>query len=152
MAGNRGQALFWLEWDTTALDAPFFVIPSVAEGSAVRPDSRPKVSVPLVVPQTRHPERSASQIDRVTQHLWRGVEGPRLRLSYPCCSELFDTEARQQDLLRFAQDVDRYIFSCTVIIFHPQVCARSLNSGLIMSMRLSFFARRQPLSNSGAAW
>jgi hypothetical protein len=26
VAGNRGQARFWLEWDTTALDAPFFVI------------------------------------------------------------------------------------------------------------------------------
>ena len=23
MAGNRGQAWFWLEWDTIALDAPF---------------------------------------------------------------------------------------------------------------------------------
>jgi hypothetical protein len=29
------------------------------------------------LPQNRHPERSASQIDRVTQRLWRGVEGPR---------------------------------------------------------------------------
>jgi hypothetical protein len=46
-------------WETTALDAPFFVIPSVAEGSAVRPGSRTKVSVPLVPPQNRHPERSA---------------------------------------------------------------------------------------------
>jgi hypothetical protein len=34
-------------------------------------------------------ERSASQIDRVTQRLWRGVEGPRRCLIYPCCSELF---------------------------------------------------------------
>jgi hypothetical protein len=66
-----------------------------AEGSAVRPGSRTKVSVPLVLPQNRHPacpglpwERSASQIDRVTRRLWRGVEGPRQCLSYPCCSEL----------------------------------------------------------------
>jgi hypothetical protein len=29
------------------------------------------------LPQTRHPERSASQFDRVTQRLWRGAEGPR---------------------------------------------------------------------------
>jgi hypothetical protein len=29
------------------------------------------------LPQNRHPERSASQIYRVTQRLWRGVEGPR---------------------------------------------------------------------------
>jgi hypothetical protein len=49
----------------------------------------PAVSVP-VLPQTRHHERSASQIDRVTQRLWRGVEGPRRCLSYPCCSELFN--------------------------------------------------------------
>ena len=34
-----------------------FVIPSAAEGSAVRPGSRTKVSVPLVLPQNRHPER-----------------------------------------------------------------------------------------------
>ena len=31
--------------------------------------------------QNRHPERSASQIDRVKQRLWRGVEGPRRCLS-----------------------------------------------------------------------
>jgi hypothetical protein len=41
----------------------------------VRPGSRTKVSVPLALPQNRHPERSASPIDRVTQRLWRGVEG-----------------------------------------------------------------------------
>src|SRR3984957_669862 len=41
-------------------------------------------------PENRHPERSASQIYRVTQRLWRGVEGPRRCLSYPCCSELFN--------------------------------------------------------------
>jgi hypothetical protein len=35
----------------------------------VRPGSRTKVSVPLVFPQNRHPERSASQIDRVTRRL-----------------------------------------------------------------------------------
>jgi hypothetical protein len=60
----------------------------------VRPGSLTKVSVPLVVPQNRHPERSASQIDCVTQCLWRGVEGPRRRLFYPCCSELFDHRSR----------------------------------------------------------
>jgi hypothetical protein len=32
-----------------------FVIPSAAEGSAVRPGPRTKVSVPLVLPQNRHP-------------------------------------------------------------------------------------------------
>src|ERR1700722_5843237 len=28
-------------------------------------------------PKRRHPERSASQIHRITEDLWRGVEGPR---------------------------------------------------------------------------
>jgi hypothetical protein len=45
-------------------------------------------------------------------------------------------------LVRYTLDGLGYIFSCTVIIFHPQVCARSLNSGWIVGMRLSFFARR----------
>jgi hypothetical protein len=45
-------------------------------------------------PQTRHPERSASQMDRVTQSLWRGVEGPRRCLIYLCCQELFNHRAR----------------------------------------------------------
>src|ERR1700733_5926585 len=61
-----------------------------AEGPAVRPGSRTKVSVPSVLPQNRHPERSATQTDRLTQRLWRGVEGPRRRSLYPCCPELFD--------------------------------------------------------------
>jgi hypothetical protein len=54
------------------------------------------------LPQNRHPERSASQIDCVTLRLWRGVEEPVPReaegtptvLSYPCCSELFNHRAR----------------------------------------------------------
>jgi hypothetical protein len=71
-----------------------------AEGPAVRPGSHTKVSVPLVLPQNRHPacpglpwERSALQIYRVIQRLWRGVEGPRRSLSYPYCSELFNHRA-----------------------------------------------------------
>jgi hypothetical protein len=54
---------------------------SVVEGPAVRPGSRTKVSVPLVLSQNRHPERSASPIDRVTQRLWRGVEEPVLSVA-----------------------------------------------------------------------
>src|ERR1700733_9173137 len=42
------------------------------------------------LPQTRHPERSASQIDCVIQRLWRVVEGPRRCLFCPCCSEHVD--------------------------------------------------------------
>jgi hypothetical protein len=37
-------------------------------------------------------ERSASQIDRVTLRLWRGVGRPRRCLIYPCCSELATTK------------------------------------------------------------
>ena len=56
-------------------------------------------------PQNRHPERSASQIYRVTERLSRGVEGPRRCLSYPCCSDLFDHLAqRSLSLNRFADD------------------------------------------------
>src|ERR1700727_886710 len=33
------------------------------------------------LPQNRHPERSASQIDRVTQRLWRGAEEPVLSVA-----------------------------------------------------------------------
>jgi hypothetical protein len=86
--------------DLTALikvTTPPFVIPpapacrgSAADGSAVRPGSRTKVSAPLVPPQTRHPERSASRIYCLTEGLWRGVEGPRRCVIYPCCSELFN--------------------------------------------------------------
>jgi hypothetical protein len=58
----------------------------------VRPSSDTKVSVPLVLPKNRHPERSASHIYRVIQRLERGVEGPRRCFVYLCCSELFTTE------------------------------------------------------------
>jgi hypothetical protein len=47
----------------------------------VRPGSRTKVSVPLVLPQTRHPERSVLPIDRLTQRLWRAVEEPVLSVA-----------------------------------------------------------------------
>jgi hypothetical protein len=33
-------------------------------------------------------------MDRVTQSWGRGVEGPRRRFVYPCCSELFNHRAR----------------------------------------------------------
>jgi hypothetical protein len=56
----------------------------------VRPGSRTKVSVPLVLPQNRHPEQSASPIDRAAQSLGRGVEGPRRCLSSPMLFEAFN--------------------------------------------------------------
>jgi hypothetical protein len=54
--------------------------------------------------QNRHPERSASQICRVTQRLWRGVEGPRRCLSYACCSELFNHRSPRTGPARHALD------------------------------------------------
>jgi hypothetical protein len=69
---------------------------SAAEGSAVRPGSHTKVSVPLVLPQNRHPERSASQIDRVTHRLGRGVEGPRGYLINECSAGLSGHQNREQ--------------------------------------------------------
>jgi hypothetical protein len=92
-----GLLLLFYPSDLTAPNRsnhPPLVIPSAAEGPAVRPGSRTKFSIPLVLPQNRHPERSASQSYRVIQRLWRGVEGPRRCLSYPCCSELFNHRAR----------------------------------------------------------
>src|SRR6202789_3978968 len=44
------------------------------------------------LPQNRHPERSASQIDCVTQRLWRGVEGPRRGLFTHAARSLSTTE------------------------------------------------------------
>ncbi len=46
-------------------------------------------------------------------------------LSCPCRSDLSTTDAREQDLLWYALDGHGYIFSCTAIMFHPQVCTRS---------------------------
>ena len=49
----------------------------------------------LKIPQNRHPERSAPQLYPVTERVrWRGVEGPRLRLSTPCRLELFHHKVR----------------------------------------------------------
>ena len=42
----------------------------------MRLGSRTKVSVPLVLPQNRHPERSASQTYHLKEDLRRGVEEP----------------------------------------------------------------------------
>ena len=75
------------------------------EGPAVRPGSHTEVSVPLVLTQNRHPERSASQIDRVTQRSWRGVEGPRRAYPTHAARSFSTTEpAPLQFVRRFAHD------------------------------------------------
>jgi hypothetical protein len=100
----------------------------------------------LKPPQKRHPERSASQIYRVTQRLVaRSRRTPRVLISPMLFGAFRPPKPENGILLRYPLDGHGYIFSCTVIIFHPRVCARSLNSGLIVAMRLSFFSRRQPL-------
>jgi len=62
------------------MEAQTLALSSRLSRPAVEPERSvvggPAVSL-LVLPQNRHPERSAAQIDRVTQPLWRGVEGPR---------------------------------------------------------------------------
>jgi hypothetical protein len=51
---------------------------SKCDSLALRPVSANLFRIVFVkLPQNRHPERSASEIDRVTQHLWRAAEGPR---------------------------------------------------------------------------
>jgi hypothetical protein len=80
----EGPAVSFCPSDLTApykSHHPPLVIPSAAEGPAVRPGSRTKTSVPLVLPQNRHPERSAPQIYPATQRLWRGVEEPVLSVA-----------------------------------------------------------------------
>jgi hypothetical protein len=100
-------------------------------------------------------ERTASQIYRVTQRLnarsrracpERSRRNPDGAYLTHAARSFSTTEPREQNLPRYALDGHGYIFSCIVIIFHPQICARSLNSVLIVRMRLSFFSRRQPLS------
>ena len=96
----------------------------------MRPGSRTKISVPLVLPQNRLPERSASQTNRVTQRLWRAVEGPSALLISPMRFGAFQPSESDN---KFCCDTHwmrhTYIFSCTVIIFRPQLCARFLKSG-----------------------
>jgi hypothetical protein len=141
---NRHPACPGLPWERSVVERPAlsfypsdltapikvtalpFVIPSAAEGSAVRPGSRTKFSIPLVLPQNRHPERSASQIYRLTEGFWRGVEGPRRCSFHPCRSELFDHRRPTTSVRRYALDRHGQI---TVIIFRPQLCARSCGLG-----------------------
>jgi hypothetical protein len=104
-AGCPIQAVFWLEWDTTLLNQQLrrrklcrhYSEAARIASSELSPEGTAEITALTCLgcfssklPQNRHPERSASPIDRVTQSLWRGVEGPRRCLFYPCCSELFD--------------------------------------------------------------
>jgi len=85
-------------------------------------------------------------MDRVTQRLWRGVEGPRRGLITHAARSFSTTEARQQDPLRYALDGHGYIFSCTVIIFHPQVSARVFELGIDRANEVELICAPPPLS------
>ena len=63
------------------------------------------------LPQNRHPERSAAQIDRVTRRLWRGVEGPRRCFIYPCRSELFNHRSQT----RFFPGAENAASACSTL-------------------------------------
>jgi hypothetical protein len=104
-------------------------------------------------PQNRHPERSASQIYRLTQRsMARSRRTPRVLISPMPLGAFRPPKPENRILLGYALDGHGHICSCTVIIFHPQVCAKALNSGLIVRMRLSLFSRRQPLSCCPLRW
>jgi hypothetical protein len=49
-------------------------------------------------PQSRHPEWSASQMDRVTQRLAARSRRTPTLLTCPCCSELFNHRRPSPDL------------------------------------------------------
>ena len=120
----------------------------------MRPDSRKKVSVPKVLPQNRHPERSASQIDRVTQRLWRGVEGPRRCLFYPCCSELFNHRARTGGPYGFSLGprTKNLLASCYVRRLHlhsRQPYRHALHQCVSQQILLSGFGGRKAPSRMG---
>jgi len=77
------------------------------------------------LPQNRHPERSASQIDACHSACGAESKDPGRAYFTHAARSFSPTEARQQDLLRYALDGHEYIFSCAVTIFHPQVLASS---------------------------
>jgi hypothetical protein len=82
------------------------------------------------LPQIRHPERSASLIDCVTL---RSVARSRRTSAVLILPMLLGAFRPPKPDIRTCCDTHwmvTYIFSCAVIIFHPQVCASSLNSGI----------------------
>jgi len=74
------------------------------------------------LPQKRHPERSAPQIYRVTQPLVARSRRTPTVLVLPMLFGAFrPPKPGKRLLLRHPLDGHGYIFSCTVILFHPQV-------------------------------
>ena len=75
-------------------------------------------------------ERSASQIYPVLKRLVvRSRRTPKVVILSMLFGALDYPSPRTEFFLRYAFDGHGYIFSCTVIIFHPQVCAKSLSRG-----------------------
>ena len=77
------------------------------------------------LPQNRHPERSASQIYHLTK---RSVARSRRTSAAPILTMVLGAfqppKPENRILLQYALDGHGNIFSCTLIIFYPQVCAR----------------------------
>src|ERR1700722_12337424 len=75
------------------------------------------------LPQNRHPERSASQVYRGTPHsLARSRRTPRMLILPMPFGAFQPSKPAYRILLLYPPDGHGYIFSCAVIIFHPQVC------------------------------
>src|ERR1700733_2155373 len=81
------------------------------------------------LPQNRHPERSASQIDCVTRRLWRSRRTSAV-LNLPMLLGAFRPPKPDNRICCDTHRMVTYISSSTVIILHPQLCAWSLNSGI----------------------
>jgi hypothetical protein len=66
------------------------------------------------LPQTRHPERSAAQIGRVSRTWCAESKDLGGTDSTHAARSFSTTKTRQQDLLQYALDGHGYIFSCTM--------------------------------------
>ena len=116
-------------------------------GRGQRPISANLFTMFLVkLPQNRHPERSASPIDCVPQRLWRGVEGPRRCLFYPCCSELFNRRAltgRPSHGLSLEPRTKNLLASCYVRRLHVPETIKCVSQQIVFS---GFDGRKAPNS------
>ena len=88
----------------------------------------------------------------MTQRLWRGVEGPRRCLIYPCCSELFDHRSPTTGSAAIRTGWSRvHLFTHGNHLPSPCLC-KVFELGIDRAIEVSFFARRQPLSCFPRRW
>jgi hypothetical protein len=107
-------------------------------------------------PQNRHPERSASQIYRMKQRLWRGVEGPRRRLSYRCCSGLFDHRSQRTGSSGESEKQTLQTNQVTtnqVTNQGPNLLNQKIDKQLVLSLQISkFVLEGNALGEPSTAW